>query len=302
MTAQPVSAELGYGHAIVFQLIAVFLFATMGGLVKFTASHYPTSEVLFFPSLPALVPLLIYLPRQGGWSALRTRRPDLQTIRAVAGITSMFMGFYALARMDYASYVAISFTAPLFGTLLAIPFLADKVGWRRMSAVGVGFLGVVLTVDPSLGGIDLMALLALGGAFGYGVVMIAMRKLGAVDKSAATVFYFTTGSMLVSAVVMIREWVTPTPRDLALLILLGLLGGVAQIFMTEAYRMAPPSVVAPFDYTAMVWALIIGWLAFGSFPGPQVLLGAAVICGSGMFIIYRETVRGVSRKVKGTSL
>lgn len=302
VTAEP-SSNAGYGRGIAMQVLAVALFASMGMVIKLLDGRYPTSQIILFRCAPALLPLILYLPMQGGWSALKTRRPMWHAVRSVAGLVSMYVGFYALARMAFADYVAISFTAPLFGTLLSIPFLGERVGMWRMGAVGLGFAGALLTAGPVAGEADPIALFALGSAFGYGVAMIAMRKLGSTDKSSATVFYFTVAGALSSLFLLPTQWVTPTPEDLALLITIGLVGGVAQIFMTEAFRLAPPSVVAPFDYTAMLWALVFGFFVFGTFPGPGVLAGAALICASGLFIIHRETVRGVKRaKLKSSSL
>jgi drug/metabolite transporter (DMT)-like permease len=301
--AAEASPSAGYGRGIAMQVVAVAMFATMGMVIKLLDGRYPTSQIILFRCAPALIPLILYLPMQGGWAALKTRRPGWHAIRTIAGLGSMYVGFYAIARMAFADYVAISFTAPLFGTLLSIPFLGERVGAWRLGAVGLGFAGALLTAGPIAGSLDPMALFALGSAFGYGIAMIAMRKLGSTDKSSATVFYFTVAGALSGLVFVPTQWVTPSPQDLALLMAIGLIGGVAQIFMTEAFRLAPPSVVAPFDYTAMLWALAFGFFVFGTFPGPQVMAGAALICASGLFIIHRETVRGVRRaKLKSSSL
>ena len=301
----PVTAEavVGNGRGILMQLIAVAGFATMGLMIKLLEGRYPTSEIILFRCWPALIPLLLYLPMQGGWKALKTRRPQWHAVRCIAGVGSMFVGFAALQAMAFADYVAISFTAPLFGTLLSIPFLGEKVGWKRMGAVAIGFAGAVLAAGPVAGTLDPVVLLAVMSAFGYGMAMISMRKLGSTDKSAATVFYFTLSGGIAGLFVVPGEWITPPAEDLAILIGIGVLGGVAQIFMTEAFRLSPPSIIAPFDYTAMLWALLFGWLVFGTFPATSVLLGAALICASGLFIIHREAVRGVKRgKIKGSSL
>ncbi|WP_193186003.1 DMT family transporter [Nisaea sediminum] len=297
------AAPAGYGRGIACQVTAIFLFSIMGVLVKGLGDHYPTSQIIFFRSLPALIPLMLYLPNQGGWRALLTKRPDLQFLRATIGVLSMFVGFYALARMDFASYVTISYSAPLFGTLLAIPFLGEKVGIRRVSAVLIGFSGVVLAAAPDGSGISLYALLALAAAFAYGCIMVVMRKLGTIDSSAATVFYFTLAGVILGGVLMPFEWVTPEPMDLALLAGVGVIGGVAQIFMTEAFRQAPTAVVAPFDYTAMIWAVPLGYLVFDSVPSGQVIAGAAIIAGAGLFILYRETKLGLKKpRLKRSSL
>ena len=303
ITAAEPSPTAGYGRGIAMQVLAVALFACMGMVIKLLDGRYPVSQIILFRCAPALLPLLLYLPMQGGWSALKTSRPGWHAVRTVAGLLSMYVGFYAIARMAFADYVAISFTAPLFGTLLSIPLLGERVGIWRAGAVGLGFAGALLTAGPIAGEADPIALFALGSAFGYGVAMIAMRKLGSTDKSAATVFYFTVAGALSGLVFVPTHWVMPTPEDLTLLVAIGLVGGVAQIFMTEAFRLAPPSVVAPFDYTAMLWALAFGFFVFGTFPAPSVLAGAALICASGLFIIHRETVRGVRRaKLKSSSL
>lgn len=292
-------------RGIVMQIVAVAGFSAMGMMIKLLEGRYPTSEIILFRCWPALIPLLLYLPMQGGFSALKTRRPFWHFVRTASGLVSMFVGFYALSQMALADYVAISFTAPLFGTLLSIPLLGERVGVWRLGAVAVGFAGAVITLGPLSGSLDPVALFALGSALGYGVAMISMRKLGATDKSAATVFYFTLGSGAVSVLVLVSTgvWVTPDATDLAILLGIGLLGGVAQIFMTEAFRLAPPSVVAPFDYTAMIWAMGFGFLVFGTIPGLNVFVGAGLIAASGLYIIHRERVRGIKRgKIKGTSL
>ncbi|UUX48263.1 DMT family transporter [Nisaea acidiphila] len=298
-----VAVSAGYGRGIACQLTAIFLFSIMGVLVKGLGDAYPTSQIIFFRSLPALIPLMLYLPNQGGWRALLTKRPDLQFLRASIGVVSMFVGFYALANMDFASYVTISYSAPLFGTLLAIPFLGEKVGIRRVTAVLIGFSGVVLAAAPDDSGISLYALLALAAAFAYGCIMVVMRKLGTIDRSAATVFYFTLAGVIAGGVLMPFEWVTPEPVDLALLAGVGVIGGVAQIFMTEAFRQAPTAVVAPFDYTAMIWAVPLGYLVFGSVPSVQVIAGAGIIAAAGLFILYRETQLGLKKpRLKRSSL
>ena len=302
-TTLPAGDRLGTGIAC--QLAAVFMFTCMSSMIKSLGAHYPTSEIIFFRSLPALVPLLLFLPSQGGWRALKTRAPLLQALRTLAGAASMFCGFYAISQLLLADYVALSFTAPLFGTLLSIPFLRETVGWRRLGACLVGFMGVLIMLAPTGDSVEvgLPALLAIASAFLYGLVMVAMRRLGGIDNPAATVFYFTVGSTLAGAIGMSFQWVTPPPGDLVLLLAIGMLGGVGQIFMTQAFRLAPPSVVAPFDYTAMIWAIAIGWMVFDNLPGLQSLAGAAVICASGLFILYRETVLGLRKPpVKRSSI
>lgn len=301
--ASGLSAEGSIARGILLHVLAVAGFSVMALIIKLLEGRYPTSQIILFRCWPALIPLLLYLPMQGGWSALKTRSPIWQLVRTGSGVAAMYVGFFALSQMAFADYVAITFTAPLFATLLSIPLLGEKVGLWRLGAVAVGFLGAVVTLGPLAGAVDPIALLALGSAFGYGVAMIAMRKVAATDQSAATVLYFTLTGGVVALFSVPGQWVTPDLPDLLFLISLGLIGGVAQIIMTEAFRHAPPSSLAPFDYTAMLWAVTFGFLVFGTVPGMNVWIGGGLICASGLYIIHRERVRGVRRgKIKGSSL
>ncbi len=297
------AGEFGQARGILLQLTAVVFFALMGATAKAMGEGYGTAQVVFFRCWPALIPLLLYLPSQGGFSALKTKRPQLQAFRSIAGVIAMLCGFYALSQMAYADYVSLSYSAPLFGTIFAIILLREQVGWRRISAIAVGFVGILLVVGPSSDTFQPVAIFGLATAVIYGMVMVAMRKLGSSDSSAATNFYFTMTCLVVSGGLAIFDWKTPTVEDFFWLSLIGILGGIAQLLMTEAYRHAPTSVIAPFDYTGMVWAIVIGFIVFDQFPTVQVLIGTAVICGSGLFILHREITLGVKKpKVKRTSL
>lgn len=290
LVTAPDRGAAGLARGILLMTAAVGLFTLMAALIKLLGPGFPASQVVAFRAAPALLPLFLWLHFNGGFGRLRTRRPLAQAVRTVSGVCAMYIGFYALPRMPIADYVAISFTAPLFATLLAVPILKERLGLRRLSAVVIGFAGVVLTVQPTGAGMNLIGLLVLGAAFGYAVAILAMRTLGATDSSGATVFYFTAAALVVGvATAPVSGWIMPRGIDWVLLVTVGLLGGVAQLLLTEAYRNAPPSVLAPFDYSALVWAILLGLVLFGDFPADHVLLGALIICGSGLFIWHLET-------------
>ncbi|MCW5770801.1 MAG: DMT family transporter [Rhodospirillaceae bacterium] len=282
-------------RGIVLMCVAVVFFTVSSTFVKGLGDGYPVAQIVFFRCLVGLLPLYFALRRAGGWAALRTQRPGAHLFRVVVGGFALFIGFYALTLMPLADYFAYTYAAPLFATMLSIPVLGEKVGIRRWSAVTVGFIGVLIMLRPGMKSFDYATLAAIATAFSYALAIIAVRNLARTEKSVATVFYFTLAGMVLAGAMLPFDWRPPTAKEWALLLGIGLASGIGQIVMAEAYRLAPPAVIAPFDYTSMVWALAFGYLLFGDFPEPVVLLGAAIVIASGVYIIYRETIRGVER-------
>lgn len=287
--------RLALRRGIALMCGAVLLFTISSTMVKALGEGYPVSQIVFFRCLLAFLPLYIAIRRGGGWQTLRTKRPGAHLFRVVVGGFALFIGFYALTLMPLADYFAFTYAAPLFATMLSIPILGEQVGVRRWTAVAVGFVGVLIMLRPGMQSFDFATLVAIAAAFTYALAIIAVRNLARTESSAATVFYFTLAGLVLAGAVLPFEWRPPTPKEWALLLGLGLVSGIGQILMTDAYRLAPPAVIAPFDYTSMVWALVFGYVLFGDFPAPVVLIGAAVVIASGVYIIYRETVRGVER-------
>lgn len=289
------SPALVLRRGIILMCASVVLFTLSSTMVKGLGNGYPVSQVVFFRCLIAFLPLYFAIRRRGGWQQLQTQRPWAHAFRVVVGGFALFIGFYALTLMPLADYFAFTYAAPLFATLLSIPVLGEKVGIRRWTAVLIGFAGVLIMLRPGTQSFDYVTLVAIAAAFTYALAIIAVRNLARTESSAATVFYFTLAGLVLSGAVLPFEWRTPTAKEWALLLGIGLASGIGQIVMTDAYRLAPPSVLAPFDYTSMVWALILGYTLFGDFPDWPMLVGAAVVIASGVYIIYRETVRGVER-------
>jgi drug/metabolite transporter (DMT)-like permease len=274
---------------------AVFTFTVSSTMVKGLGDGYPVSQIVFFRCLLAFLPLYFAMRQAGGWHVLRTQRPGAHLFRVVVGGIALFIGFYALTLMPLADYFAFTYAAPLFATLLSIPILGERVGIRRWTAVVVGFAGVLVMLRPGVQSLDFATLVAIAAAFTYALAIIAVRNLARTETSVSVVFYFSLTGLILASFVLPFEWRTPTAKEWALLIGIGLVSGFGQIIMTDAYRLAPPAVIAPFDYTSMIWALAFGYLLFGDFPDPIMLAGAAIVIASGVYIIYRETVRGVER-------
>ncbi len=287
--------HLALRRGIILMCGAALLFTISSTMVKGLGDGYPVSQVVFFRCLLAFLPLYIVIRRSGGWQVLSTRRPGAHLFRVVVGGIALFIGFYALTLMPVADYFAFTYAAPLFATMLSIPILGEQVGIRRWTAVAVGFVGVLIMLQPGVKTFAYAEMVAIAAAFTYALAIIAVRNLARTESSAATVFYFTLAGLVLAGAVLPFEWRPPSAKEWALLLGLGLVSGIGQILMTDAYRLAPPAVIAPFDYTSMIWALVFGYLLFNDFPQPVVLVGAAVVIVSGVYIIYRETVRGVTR-------
>lgn len=270
---------------------AVALFATMDALVKHLAPIYPVLQLVFFRSLFAFLPLSLLIARSGGLGALRTSQPLGHVARSLAGLAAIFLLFLAFALLPLAEAVALSFAGPLFLTLLSIPLLGEQVGPRRWAAVVVGFLGVLVIVRPGAGVFGLEALVPLGGALAYAFAMVSVRKLARTETNAAIVFYFTLSCTVASAAALPFVWVAPQLADLPALVGVGLLGGVAQLFMTQAFRLAPAAVVAPFEYLAILLAVGYGYAFWGEVPDRWTLVGAAIVTASGLYILRREAIR-----------
>ncbi len=283
----PTAAQNARGAA--HMLAGVLLFSIMDAMVKWLVADYPVHQIVFFRTVFALLPCLYFIARSGGLATLRTRRPLVHVVRGLIGLAAMGCYFYAFALMDLADAKAILFSAPLFMTVLAIPLLGEKVGIYRWSAVLVGFLGVMVIVKPTGDMLQVGAIAAIGGAVLYALAVITVRHLSATDSAASITFYFTlTGALAGTAMVAVFGWVTPPPADLALLACVGIIGGVGQYSLTQAFRYAEAAAIAPLEYLSMVGALILGYLVWNDIPSLDVFAGIALVVASGLFILFRE--------------
>jgi drug/metabolite transporter (DMT)-like permease len=288
------------GKGIVLNLISAVLFAVMSALIRYLGARYPVGEVVFFRSAFAILPvMLVYAWRGELMAALRTESPLGQASRGALSIVGMFCNFGALARLPLIEANAIGFSSPLIGVALAALVLKERVRIYRWTAVTVGFVGVLVVLSPHFSADELtVTLAAAGSAIGvtYAVAgsitnagtMIQTRHLTRSEKTSSIVFYFSAICALAGLATLPFWWVTPTSSEFATLVTIGFLGGTGHIFLTESYRYASASVVAPFGYTSMIWALILGYAMFGEEPTFMIVLGSAIIAGAGLFVIWRE--------------
>ena len=277
------------------KLLATIFFAVLFAAIRWLGPNFPIGEMVFFRGgLGAMVVVIAALVT-GGPSLLKTNNISSHALRSSAGTIAMFCNFAAYTLLPLANATAIGFASPLFVVILAALMLSEKVHAYRWTAVIVGFLGVIVIAGPESGlsrNALYGALFALGGAGLTAGAMVLIRRMSAYEHSITIAFYFMLTSTAVSLLTLWFGWQVPTTSQTAVLLLAGLSGGLGQIFLSLSYRYSEASVVAPFDYAATIWAVILGYLVFGELPAPQVWLGGAVVIASGLLILWRERMLG----------
>jgi drug/metabolite transporter (DMT)-like permease len=293
--------------AIGFKLISALLFAALSALVRQLGDVTPVGQLVFFRSACAIPPvLLIYAFRGEFMEAVRTTRVFGQLGRGALSVGGMYTNFSALQRLPLADATAISFASPLITVALAAIILKERIRIYRWTAVLVGFFGVIVMLIPHLdfrqyamaGALSVAtigSLFALFAAFCNAGTVIQTRRLTQSETTSSIVFYFSLMTALAGLVSLPFAWHTPTGAELVMLIGMGVFGGIGHIFLTESYRYAPASVVAPFDYSSMLWALLLGYWLFGELPTALVYMGAVIVSGAGLYVIWRERQLGVKR-------
>lgn len=279
----------------------------MSGAIKSISARYPIGEIVFARSFFAMIPLLIWLAWRAELpAALKTGNLRGHLKRGIMGSTGMFCGFAALHFLPLSEAVAIGYAAPLVVVVLAALILKERVRIYRWSAVAVGFLGVLIMLSPHLGATahplgsaaTIGAALGLGGAFFSAFASIEVRQLTETERTGAIVFYFMMLTSLLGLSTSLLGWTAPGWADSLLMILIGILGGLGQIFLVQAYRYGDASLIAPFEYSTMLWAVAIGWFWFGEWPAQTILLGAVIVIGSGIYVILREHQLGLARRAQ----
>ncbi len=282
-------------RGILFINLAVLLFSAMDVLIKLATETYPVNQIVFFRSAVAFIPLIFFIHRAGGLEVLPTRRLGAHLWRSVLGLIAMACFFVSFDLLPLGEAVALGQAGPIFLTALSVPLLGEHVGIRRWSAVVVGFIGVLVMTRPGSGVFDPAALFALGGAAFYALAMISIRSLAATERPATIVFYYTLTATVLGAASLPFGWRTPDLLGFALLFAIGLLGGVAQMALTQAFRLAAVSVVAPFEYGGVVFAVVAGYFIWGDFPDFHIVLGVCIVVSSGLYILHRETILARAR-------
>ncbi len=302
MPKPPDNAMAGIG----FKLSSVCVFLGMSSLLK-ASDDIPTGELVFFRSFFAILPIIVYLIARGELGVgLVTKHPISHLWRGLVGTGGMFFGFFALTQLPLPESIAISYATPLLIVVFSAVFYHEQVRLYRWSAVLVGLVGVIIIIWPRFtvfsGGVENMSAATLGAVSALiaccfaATAMMLVRKLVQTERSATIVLYFSVASSIIGLGTLPFGWVMPTPGQFALLATAGILGGIAQILLTESYRHADMSVVAPFEYASLILSIIIGYFFFRDIPTIEMLVGGLIVVGSGLFIIYREHKLGIERR------
>ena len=299
----PVAAHDRLRAAIGLRLASVAVFGVMNVLIKMCEGQGAAiREILFFRQFGAALLVGGIVLHGPGWRSLGSRRMHAHVLRAVVGLCAMACTFGAILALPLAEATTIGFTMPIFATILGALVLREQTGWHRWAAVAIGFVGVLIVAQPGGGHFSSWgAALGLAGALLTAAVSILLRQIGRTEAAMTTVFWFSTLSLVPLGLIYALVAAPHPPSVWLLLLSVGLCGGIAQLAMTSALGLGPVSVVVPFDYSALIWATLWGWLVFDTLPGPATWIGAPIIVGSGLYIVWREHVRRRTETVQAVT-
>jgi drug/metabolite transporter (DMT)-like permease len=282
----------GPAVAITLAALAFALFSVADVFAKTLTARHPVVQITFLNASFAVLPISLACHLRGGFGQLTRGGVTIPILRAVSSLAAGLCGLFALSRMPMADAYALAFTAPLFITALSRPILGEAVGWRRWSAVIVGFIGVLVMLRPGRGNLDIGALSALAGAFFYSVGMLLVRSQRARISGFTFAFFSVTTASVLTGALMPAYWTAMPPADFARAAACGLAGGSALLMLLTAFGRAPAAIVSPFQYSQMVWGVLWGLLVFHDRPDMGLLTGGAIVIASGLFILHRETRLG----------
>lgn len=261
---------------------------TNDALAKLLTERYAPVQIIFLRNLIAAPMIAAAALALRGPRALRTGHLRLHALRGALMLLGAWLYFTSLSILPLAEATALIFVAPIFITALSAPILGEKVGWRRWGAVLLGFAGVLIVVQPGGAAFQPASLLPLGGAFLYSLFMLTARWIGPGEGMWTMMFYVVLFPMIYAAPAAIWVWEPVQAQDLGLFLAIAVCGSLGITLIGQAFRMGEAAVVAPFDYTSLIWAVILGWLIWGDVPGMRVVLGALIIVASGVIIVLRE--------------
>src|SRR6266568_2050272 len=272
-------------------LAGIALFSVNDALGKWLVASYSVGELLLVRSAAGLILLAPFIRQAAVAAFTAAPLPGLQVVRVILSALEVAMFFWAVSYLPLADTVTFYLAGPIYVTALSVILLGEKVGWRRWAAVLFGFAGVVLALRPSAASFTLPALIALAGSIVFAFLMIATRRLRETQNTVLIAGQIG-GTFLFGAVMAPAGWIMPPPRDFALLSLFGVLAIVALACVNRSLMLAPASVVVPYQYTLIVWAIVLGYIVFGDLPDAFTLSGAAVIITAGLYIFFREQTQG----------
>jgi drug/metabolite transporter (DMT)-like permease len=275
--------------AFVLMGTAVLCFSLVDATAKWLTEGYDPWQIAFLSRfVPIVVALILAYRETGNPFNFYTRFPKVQVMRAALTIPMIWCFFTGLKLMSLAEAITIAFTAPLFITMLSRPMLGEKIGPRRWGAVAIGFVGILVALRPGVGGIGTGPILVIVSAFAYAVSMCLLRRFAGQEPTHNILFYSAIGAFLVGGANSIPVWAQPDAADWGLLLLVGVWGVFGSYAVIRAYRLGEASMLAPLEYTALIWSILFDLWLFQHAPVPAVLLGAAIVIAANVYIAHRE--------------
>ncbi len=267
--------------------MSVCAFSIMDAIVKWSDT-YPVGQVLFFRGLFGMIPIFFLIPRERYFDFYKTKRPFLHFKRCLAGLIAIVAIFIALRKLPLATVVSISFAAPIFTTIFSIFLLKEKVGFYRWLAVFVGFIGIIIISEPGYSSLNTNYLYPIVFCLGLSYVAIAIRQLSSTEPLWLIGLYFSFSITIISFFTISQGWLMPNLKDLFLLSMIGILGGLANLWLTHSYKLSEVTLVTPLKYLALVFGIFFGYLIWDEVPSIKTLIGASLVIISSFIIFRRE--------------
>jgi len=284
-------------NGIGLMIIATVLFSIMHASIKFMSTSMHPFEIAFFRNLFGLLVIAPWFIKYG-FNPLKTKKIKLHVARSLFNVIAMMSFFYSLSIAPLADVASLAFTAPLFASILAVIFLKEIVGRKRGIAIAFGFIGALIVVDPIYSSINNGHLLVLLSASVWSVSLIIIKILGRTESSVTITSYMVIIMIPLSAIAAYFFWETPTLKDLFFLMVIGVSGTSAQMLLAQALRQGDTSIIMPFDFLKLIWAVAIGYLFFFEVPSINIWIGSMIIFLSTLYIAYRERVLSKNSKVQ----
>ncbi len=276
---------------IMYILAGIVTLTVSDLMVKQFEGRYHVFEILFFRALFGFIPIFFFVRFSGGVAQLRTNNISMHISRSLAAIIGVTCCWYALGFMPIANVYALEFGSPLFITILSIYLLKEKIGIHRWAAVTIGFIGVLIVLNPTAEGFNSASVFALVGSFFFALYLVLIRKGAGHSSPASMVFYLHVVGVVVGGIAMIFLWKTPESNsDLIMLVCVGIAAGMGQYFMTKAFSTAPASVVAPFEYSALLTAAFADYVVWSVLPSNNLYFGGTILIACGLYIAHRERI------------
>jgi len=272
-------------------VLSLFTFTVSDAVTKWLTQTYPIGQLIFVRSFFIILPVLMVVAYRNEWRSLRTVNRRMQFLRAFLVVLSTVLIVTSLKLLPLADYVAFLHAAPLVITALARPLLGEHVGWHRWAAVIVGFVGILIMTRPAPGVFQVAALVPIAAACSTALRDVVTRRMSETETTNAMMVWPVFGLVLAAAPFAPDGWITPSASDFALMALSGFLVGISHYLLIEAYRFAEVAIVAPFKYSSLVWAVLLGYLVWGHLPDAWITTGAIIVITSGLYILHREAMR-----------